>query len=49
MPRSYKTFFMLISAEFELSTGHNNENTDKNKEVYCFKSLRCCIYHANKC
>ena len=20
-----------------------------NKEVYCFKSLRCCIYHANKC
>ena len=20
-----------------------------NEEVYCFKSLRCCIYHANKC
>ena len=20
-----------------------------NKEVSCFKSLRCCIYHANKC
>ena len=20
-----------------------------NKEVLCFKSLRCCIYHANKC
>ena len=19
------------------------------EEVYCFKSLRCCIYHANKC
>ena len=21
----------------------------KNKEVSCFKSLRCCIYHAYKC
>ena len=20
-----------------------------NKEVSCFKSLKCCIYHANKC
>ena len=20
-----------------------------NDEVYCFKSLRCCIYHADKC
>ena len=20
-----------------------------NKEVSCFKSFRCCIYHANKC
>ena len=20
-----------------------------NEEVSCFKSLRCCIYHANKC
>ena len=20
-----------------------------NEEVYCFKSLRCCIYHAIKC
>ena len=29
MPRGYKTFFMLISAEYELSTGHKNENTDK--------------------
>ena len=20
-----------------------------NEKVFCFKSLRCCIYHANKC
>ena len=20
-----------------------------NEEVYCFKSLKCCIYHANNC
>ena len=20
-----------------------------NEEAFCFKSLRCCIYHANKC
>ena len=20
-----------------------------NKEVFCLKSLKCCIYHANKC
>ena len=36
------------------STEHENSTTQKtriptNKEVYCFKPLRCCIYHANKC
>ena len=41
-PRGYKTFFMLNSTEHEISTArNNNENTDK--EVSCFKSLRCCI------
>ena len=26
-----------------------NTKIPTNKEVSCFKSLRCCIYHANKC
>ena len=21
----------------------------KNKDISCFKTLKCCIYHANKC
>ena len=28
-PRGYKTFFMLNSAEHEISTAHKNYNTDK--------------------
>ena len=40
-PQGYKTCFMLNSTEHEISTAH--------KEVSGFKSLRCCIYHANKC
>ena len=47
-PRGYKTFFMLNSTEHEISTAHKNKNTNK-KEVSCFKSFKCCIYHANKC
>ena len=27
-PRGYKTFFMLISIEHEISTAHENFNTD---------------------
>ena len=42
-PQGYKTFFILNSTEHEISTAHKT-----NKEITCFKSLRCCIYHANK-
>ena len=46
--RSYKTFFVLNSTEtkFQLLI---KDNILTNKEVSCFKSLRCCINHANKC
>ena len=47
-PRGYKAFFMLNSTEHEISTAHKTK-IPTNKEVSCFKSLRCCIYHANKC
>ena len=40
---SYKTFFMLNSLKHEISTAHTN------KIPTCFKSVTCCIYHANKC
>ena len=42
-PRGYKTFFMLNSTEHKISTDHKT----KIATVSCFKSLRCCIYHAN--
>ena len=42
--RGYKTFFMLNSTEDEISTAHK-----KLKYRQMKKSLRCCIYHANKC
>ena len=41
-------FFMLNSTEHEISTAHKAKILT-NKEVSCFMSLRCCIYHANKC
>ena len=47
-PRGYKTFFMLNSAEHEISTAHKTK-IPTNEEIYCIKSLRCCIYHAHKC
>ena len=43
-------FFMLNSTK--LSTKFAmliNTKIPTNKEVSCLKSLRCCIYHANKC
>ena len=36
-PRGYRTFFMLNSTEYEISTAGNNKNAD------------CCIYPATKC
>ena len=35
-----------LSTKFQLLT---NTKILTNKEVSRFKSLRCCIYHANKC
>ena len=35
-----------LSREFQLLI---KTKIPTNKEVSCFKSLRCCIYHANKC
>ena len=43
-PRGYETFFMLNSTEHASSTAQIPTN-----EVACFKFLRCCIHHANKC
>ena len=38
-------FFMLNSTE------HKNSATKilTNEEVSCFRAIRCCIFHANKC
>ena len=41
-------FFMFNSSEHEIQL-HIKSKMLKNKDVSCFQSLRCCIYHANKC
>ena len=46
LAQGYKTSFMLTSTEYEMSTALKTEILT-NKEVSCFKCLRCCIYHAN--
>ena len=38
-------FFGPNQTELEISTAHKIK-IPPNKEVACFKSLRCCIYHA---
>ena len=45
-PRVIKLFFMFNSTENEISTAHKIK-VPISKEVSCFKSLRCCIYHVN--
>ena len=47
-PQGYKTFFRLNSTEHEISTAHKTK-IQTNEEVSCLRSIRCCIYHANKC
>ena len=47
-PQGYKTFFMLNSTEHDISTAGKTK-IPANKEVFGFKSLRCGIYHANRC
>ena len=42
----------LFSCSTQLSTNFQlliKTKIPTNKEVSCFKSLRCCIYNANKC
>ena len=43
----------LFSCSTHMSMNFNHSykltKIPTNEEVYCFKSLRCCIYHANKC
>ena len=46
-PWGYMDFFMLNSTEHGISTAQKTK-IPTNGEVSCFKSLRCCIYHANK-
>ena len=47
-PRHYKTFLCStqLSTKFQLLI---KTKIPTNKEVPCFKFLRCCIYHADKC
>ena len=45
-PEIIKKKIMLNSTEHELLT---NTKILTNEEVYCFKPLICCIYHANNC
>ena len=47
-PRGYKFFIMLNSTEHKISTAHKTK-IPKSQEVSYFKSLRFCIYHADKC
>ena len=46
--KGYKTLFMLVSTEHEISIAHKTKIW-KNEEISCSKSLKCCIYRANKC
>ena len=47
-PQGYKTFSCSarLSTKFQLLI---KTKIPTNKEVYCFKTLRCCIWHANNC
>ena len=42
-------FYLLVSSADELPDSAIKTKIPKSKEVSCFKSLRCGIYHANKC
>ena len=43
-----KLFLCSTQLSMKFQLGIKSKITT-NKEVSCFKSLRCCIYHANKC
>ena len=47
-PRGYKAFLCStqLSTKFQLLI---KNKIPTNEEVSCLKSLRCCIYNANKC
>ena len=46
-PQGYDLF--SCSTVQEISTAHKKTKISTNEEVSCFGSLRCCIYHADKC
>ena len=41
-------FYILNITEHEISTAQNNKNAGK-YNFSCYKTLRWCIYHADKC
>ena len=45
-PRLLTFFYAQLSTKLQLLI---NTKIPTNKEVSCFKSLRCCIYHAYEC
>ena len=45
-PEVIKKVHTELSMKFQLLI---KTNILTNEEVSCFKSLRCCMYHANKC
>ena len=46
-PQGYKKkFHAQLSTKFQLLI---KIKIQKSEDVSCFKSLECCIYHANKC
>ena len=52
MTRTGSEVIKLFSFSTQLSTKFQlliKAKIPTNEDVYCFKSLICCIYHANKC
>ena len=47
-PRGYKRVFMLDSNEHVYQLLIKNKML-QNTDASCFHTLRCCIYHVNKC
>ena len=48
LSRDYKILFILNSNEHEVSTGHKTKMLKK-KDIFCFKTVQCGVYPANKC
>ena len=48
-PEVVKLFSCLTQLSIVISTALKKNKISTYKEVSCFKSLSCCIYHAYKC